>query len=407
MKRTLLIVVVAALSAALASASLAAVDVGDSPELSFKPVKGTGEGEVSLAGLKGKIVVVDFWATWCGPCMAEAEHMVELNKKYSEQGVQFLGVSLDQDQADLLKVAKEKGFSWPQQFDGQVWKNKFATAWGVKGIPKTFVISPEGKVLWAGHPAQIDKPLAAAVKEHPPVLVDPKIVADAVKQLDQADSALSSSDTAAALKLLGKIPADARKDGEVAKRTGELEKKLEEAADKSLVEVDGLIEQKNYREAAVKLQDLSKGLGGSPAGEKARKKLAELNANPDAKAAIALAEKSSRAEQELAAAQKLADERKDDLAYPRFQSIAKSFAGTDAAATADAAVKAYEANAEFMKHYTDTAVAGKAKASFSMAESYKKAGRKDLAKKKYQTVVDEFPGTSYAEQAAKEIAAIK
>ena len=125
----------------------AAVNVGDQPKLEFKSADGT---PVSLDQLKGKMVVVDFWATWCGPCMAEAGHMVELNSKYAPQGLQIIGISLDQDKTKMASTAKEKGFVWPQYFDGLVWQNKLAGEWGVHGIPQTFLIGPEGKVLWKG-----------------------------------------------------------------------------------------------------------------------------------------------------------------------------------------------------------------------------------------------------------------
>src|SRR5947209_13355378 len=156
--------------------SRGAVAVGDQPKLEFKAADGT---PVSLDKLKGKLVVVDFWATWCGPCMAQAGHMVELNNKYGPQGLQVIGISLDQDKQQMLATAKEKGFTWPQYFDGLVWENKLAGTWGVHGIPATFLIGPDGKVLWTGHPGHIDAPLAQAFKEHPPVLVDPAVLADA------------------------------------------------------------------------------------------------------------------------------------------------------------------------------------------------------------------------------------
>ena len=81
-----------------------------------------------------------------------------------------------------------KGFTWPQYFDGQFWQNKYALAWGVTSIPQTFIISPDGEVLWRGHPALIDPELEKAIQEHPPQLVDPQTAALASQTLDNVEA---------------------------------------------------------------------------------------------------------------------------------------------------------------------------------------------------------------------------
>jgi thiol-disulfide isomerase/thioredoxin len=162
--------VVAAVLVLAAAWAQAVIRVGDEAKLKFQTVDGK---PIDLEKLRGKIVVVDFWATWCGPCMAEAGHMVEINRKYAGPGFQFLGISLDQDKRAMAAVCKQKGFSWPQYFDGKVWENRVWRQWGSDGIPFTVLIDPDGKVAYAGHPAAgLDKALAETFRTHPPKPAD-------------------------------------------------------------------------------------------------------------------------------------------------------------------------------------------------------------------------------------------
>jgi len=107
--------------------------------------------EVSMETLKGKVVVVDFWATWCGPCVGEMPKMKKLYAEYKDKGVEFVGVSLDQpkDQGGLdeLKdfVAKNH-IGWPQYYQGKGWESEFSKGWGVNAIPCVFVVDADGKL---------------------------------------------------------------------------------------------------------------------------------------------------------------------------------------------------------------------------------------------------------------------
>jgi thiol-disulfide isomerase/thioredoxin len=110
--------------------------------------------EVSITTLRGKIVVVSFWATWCGPCVAEMPRMKELYAQYHERGVEFIGVSLDVPEeegglARLKQFVQKNQIPWPQYYQGGVGENTFSATWGVNEIPAVFVIDADGKLASA------------------------------------------------------------------------------------------------------------------------------------------------------------------------------------------------------------------------------------------------------------------
>lgn len=115
----------------------------DPLELKFSAVDGR---EVDVAQLRGKVVLVDFWATWCGPCQAEVPNVVAVFKKYHEHGFEVVGISLDEDKDAMLKFTKEQGMTWPQYFDGQGWENAISSKHGIRSIPAMWLIDKKGKV---------------------------------------------------------------------------------------------------------------------------------------------------------------------------------------------------------------------------------------------------------------------
>jgi thiol-disulfide isomerase/thioredoxin len=102
---------------------------------------------LSIANQKGKVVLLDFWATWCGPCVAELPNVLETYEKHHSKGFEIIGISLDQDRAKLTSFLEKRKMTWPQYFDGKGWENKLAQKYGIQSIPATFLLDGEGKII--------------------------------------------------------------------------------------------------------------------------------------------------------------------------------------------------------------------------------------------------------------------
>lgn len=113
----------------------------------------------TLANLKGQTVLIEFWATWCGPCVAAWPHLQELHEEYESKGLVILGLS-DESSDEVSAFVDEKGYTARIAYGSQT-KGKY----GVNGIPATFLVGPDGKLAWSGHPSELnDSVLEAALK---------------------------------------------------------------------------------------------------------------------------------------------------------------------------------------------------------------------------------------------------
>ncbi|MPR33729.1 redoxin domain-containing protein [Salmonirosea aquatica] len=121
------------------------VSVGDeAPDFTLNNPEGQ---DIALSSLRGKYVLIDFWASWCGPCRMENPNVVKLYNKYKDKGFAIYGVSLDKDKNAWLGAIKKDGLTWTHGSDLKFWNSAVAQTYGVNAIPATYLLDKEGKVI--------------------------------------------------------------------------------------------------------------------------------------------------------------------------------------------------------------------------------------------------------------------
>lgn len=132
------------------------------PEISLPSPDGK---EIALSSLKGKLVLIDFWASWCGPCRKEMPNVVKIYSKFKNKGFEIYGVSLDQDKEKWMEAITKDGINWPQVSDLKYWDNVAAKIYNVQGIPYTVLIDKDGKIIAKNLRGQeLEKKIAEVLK---------------------------------------------------------------------------------------------------------------------------------------------------------------------------------------------------------------------------------------------------
>lgn len=103
--------------------------------------------ELSITAARGKLVLVDFWATWCHPSLVELPNVISTYRKFGGNHFTIIGVNLDHDRSALSAFLAQKGMTWPQYFDGQDWDNALAKQYGVTSIPANYLLDEHGIII--------------------------------------------------------------------------------------------------------------------------------------------------------------------------------------------------------------------------------------------------------------------
>ena len=117
----------------------------EAPEIAMSDPDGNTR---RLSDLRGKVVLIDFWASWCGPCRRENPNVVKLYQKYHDQGFEIFSVSLDKDGNAWRNAIKADGLTWPNHVsDLQYWQSAAGRLYGISSIPATVLVDREGKII--------------------------------------------------------------------------------------------------------------------------------------------------------------------------------------------------------------------------------------------------------------------
>lgn len=373
--RVLTWIVAGWLGIGLVGTARAEVEVGATPKIAWRSVENEA---IHSQMLSDKLVVVEFWAAWSKPCMDTMPAMVERFKTWEPKGVVFIGVGMDESRETMMTALLTHSVDWYQVSDFKGWDSELANVWEVDVIPRVFILTPSGEVCWVGHPNKLDAALQEAYESYPPTPESEDVIrrrSDALVSLDEAAAALAIHDYDAALQAMAAIAPEVLGHRSMRQKVGVLLRKVQMTLSQDQTWADTLLANP---ESAQKLTALSESLASAVRNAEAA---VDQPAGPNPQVVAA----------KFASAQKAHDAGNYADAWDDYDWLARMAAHTDEGQTAATRLAEYEADPAITKSIKVEKAERLAQSTMSLARSYQKAGRDDLAKAQYQKVLDEYP----------------
>ncbi len=289
---------------------------------------------LELEDLRGYVVVVEFWATWCGPCKTSIPHMNEINRDFKDKGVVIIGIS-DEDAGTVNAFMKSTKMEYIVAAGSKA-KEKFR----VNGIPAAFIIDPEGTIRWQGHPmAGLDTELAKVVKEYAPVRRlggGPEWNAKLMKQIDES---IAKRDFEQARALSRNIDDKALEDEALKAHHDRIQASMSTYAQNELSLAKAEADAGHYDKAMASLRRLTVDFKSMKVGKDASKVLSKLQSDPAVASARRNSQTSKLADQAFKRAERAMKSGDKVRAYKRFAAIPAKYPYTDAAEKAKNVMK--------------------------------------------------------------------
>jgi thiol-disulfide isomerase/thioredoxin len=401
MKKLTLAFLAAAMAAGLATAQAPAQGLVGKPAPAISATDWLNSLPLSLQAAKGKIVMVEFWATWCPPCRASIPHLIEMFKTYSPKGVVFMSLT-DEPKATVEPFAKQMNMIYPVGCGSQT-----GSAYGVRGIPYAFIIDPSGNVAWEGHPmAGLDKALEAQLAKTPPAMGDE----NAGVILAKAEEAVRQKRFLKTARLL--VGVSAGNNADLNARLDALRRTLTERAAARLAEgkkgaaaAAQHVSEKamnqagaDYYAAHDALREAATLVPSTGTAAQAQDILSRMLSDAFAKASIRacrMAEGGAR----LAMIERDAEKVPTAETLEALEDLAAELPDTIGGREAAEKARALRADPNVMKKIQNDAAEKDCKGWMSMARNFIKTGLPDKARPFLDQVIQKYPDTDYAKEA--------